>query len=419
MEFQDHPCFSDNARHRFGRIHLPVAPACNMQCNYCRRDYDCVNESRPGVTRATLTPQQASRYLETVLNRIGNISVAGIAGPGDPFANGFETIETLRLVREKFPDLLLCVSTNGLELTKHVDELAALRISHVTLTVNAVNEEIGSRIYAWARLGGRVYRGIDAAGIIFEKQMEGIRRLKEKGIIVKINTVVIPGVNDGHVVEVAMVVSKMGADIMNCIPMYHVMGTVFEGIPPPAVEVMEKIRKEAGVYIPQMSHCVRCRADAAGMIGDRQSEEAQSLLENASRTWVTPDKPYVAVASMEGLFVNQHLGEAASLWIFGDHDGKIEVIDLRSTPPPGEGLERWRKMAVLLRDCNTVLAGGVGANPKTVLEQSGINVVVMEGLAMEGVEPILRGEEIPKILLRLPGRCGIGKGCSGTGMGCG
>ena len=51
-----HPCFDKEARHKNARVHLPVAPKCNIQCNYCNRKFDCVNESRPGVTSSVLTP---------------------------------------------------------------------------------------------------------------------------------------------------------------------------------------------------------------------------------------------------------------------------------------------------------------------------------------------------------------------------
>ncbi|MEQ2789490.1 nitrogen fixation protein NifB, partial [Flavonifractor plautii] len=46
----EHPCLSVQAHFRYGRIHLPVAPRCNIRCGYCDRRYDCANESRPGVT---------------------------------------------------------------------------------------------------------------------------------------------------------------------------------------------------------------------------------------------------------------------------------------------------------------------------------------------------------------------------------
>ncbi|MDD5168680.1 MAG: radical SAM protein [Syntrophales bacterium] len=419
MNFHDHPCFSDGARHKMGRIHLPVAPDCNMQCNYCNRDFECVNESRPGVSSTILRPRQAVDYLDEVLVRIKNIAVAGIAGPGDPFANAEETMETLQLVRERHPDLMLCVATNGLNVSDFVDELSDLNVSHVTLTINAVDPIIGEKIYAWARKNRKVYRREEAARIILESQREAIRRLKEKGITVKINSVIIPGINDGHIPEVARQMAAMKADIFNAIPMYHVASTPFAEIPPLPLRDLMELRREAGSHLPQMNHCSRCRADAAGMIGEAQSQEIMDLLRKASRPSRSPERPYVAVASMEGIFVNQHLGEATGLWIYGKEGERAALIDWRPAPPSGGGEDRWEEMSQLLRDCNTVLVGGIGPFPQAVLERSGVRVVVMEGLAREGMEAIFSGNPIPKILLRKAGSCGIGGQCRGSGTGCG
>jgi len=419
MNTNNHPCFSEGARHETGRIHLPVAPACNMQCNYCNRDFECVNESRPGVSCAILQPLQAADYLDEVLERIKNIAVVGIAGPGDPFANPTETMETLRLVRERHPEMMLCVATNGLALADYVDELAALKVSHGTVTVNAVDPVIAGKIYAWARLKSKVYRGAAAARVILANQQEAIRRLKAKGMVVKINTVIIPGINDSHVVTIAKAMKDMQVDIFNAIPMYHVADTPFADIAPLPADKIADLREAAGLYLPQMSHCNRCRADAAGLIGSKQNEEIVGLLRKASRPRQSQARPYVAVASMEGIFVNQHVGEASGLWIFGARDGKSVLIDRRPTPPSGGGTERWEDMSALLGDCNTLLAAGIGPTPLTIMEKSGIHVVAMEGLVKEGVETIFAGRAIPKILLHKEGHCGIGKQCSGSGMGCG
>ena len=51
-------------------MHVAVAPACNIQCNYCNRKYDCANESRPGVVSETLTPDQAFRKIIAVANEV-------------------------------------------------------------------------------------------------------------------------------------------------------------------------------------------------------------------------------------------------------------------------------------------------------------------------------------------------------------
>ena len=144
IDFSKHPCFSRDAHHKFGRIHLPVAPRCNIQCNFCNRKFDCTNESRPGVTSAILKPWQAVDYLDEMLVKRPEITVLGIAGPGDPFANPNETMETLRLARKRHPDLILCLASNGLGIVPYIDELAELKTSHVTITINALDPTIGA-----------------------------------------------------------------------------------------------------------------------------------------------------------------------------------------------------------------------------------------------------------------------------------
>ena len=69
MDLSKHPCFNDAVRHQFGRIHLPVAPDCNIQCNFCDRRFNCVNESRPGVTTSVLTPPEVEN-LFTMLRQL-------------------------------------------------------------------------------------------------------------------------------------------------------------------------------------------------------------------------------------------------------------------------------------------------------------------------------------------------------------
>ena len=66
----DHPCYSKDAHHKFARIHLPVAPACNIQCNYCNRKYDCSNESRPGVVSEVLSPEEAAYKVLAVAQKL-------------------------------------------------------------------------------------------------------------------------------------------------------------------------------------------------------------------------------------------------------------------------------------------------------------------------------------------------------------
>ena len=417
MEFDNHPCFNESARHATGRIHLPVAPKCNMQCNYCNRDFDCVNESRPGVASLIMRPSRAVDYLHAVLEKIPSVKVVGIAGPGDPFANSAETIETLELIHAKYPFFHLCVATNGLNVAGYAQILAELGVGHVTVTVNAVDPDIASSIYPWVRYGVKIFRGIDAGKVLLEKQSEGIRKLKEYKIEVKINTVVIRGINDLHVEDISERMAELGADVHNCIPLYHVEGTPFADISSPLN--MNEIRQRAGQYLPQLSHCMRCRADAAGLLGENNQDEINRLMQEAAKPLLTGKRNRVAAASMEGLIVNRHLGETANLWIYELESGNVKPVDCRATPLPGTGVERWRGMTGILADCCVVLCSGAGETPRTILEDSGIRVVVMEGMINEAAGAILNGKDVPGILLHPAGSGCSGINCGGSGTGCG
>jgi nitrogen fixation protein NifB len=420
LDLTQHPCFNATARKTAARIHLPVAPRCNIQCNFCDRRYDCINESRPGVTSAVLTPQQAVFYLERAVEKLQAIRVVGIAGPGDPFASPEETLLTLRLVRQRFPEMLLCVASNGMEVAPHAAELAKLQVTHVTITVNAVDPEIGARIYPWVRAGYRVLRGLEAAATLLERQRAAIVALKKHGVTVKINTIVMPGVNDGHAVAVAREVAALGADIMNCIPMYPVAGTPFESLGDLQHGKLKALRKETAESLPQMLHCMRCRADAAGLLGEAQSEELVDLLRATSAGPANPgeQRPFVALSSHEGLLINQHVGEAAEFWIFeAQADGPPVLVETRRAPEPGGGATRWYELAELLHDCKAVFTSAVGQTPRRILEHHGIRVVEGVGLATDAITGWHRTGQLPRGMQRLFQGCG--KGCAGPGTGCG
>lgn len=417
-----HPCFSAEARDLFGRIHLPVARRCNMQCNFCNRRYDCVNESHPGVASAVLAPPQALEYLGDALRRRPEISVVGLAGPGDPFANPDETMETLRCVRREFPRLLLCVATNGLAIGAHVEELARLQVSHATLTVNAVNPDTGAKIYSWIRDGKRPLRGAAAAALLIDRQVDAIRRLKACGISVKVNSVVIPGVNDTEIPQIAEAMVELGADMHNCMPMVPVEGAAFGDMPAPDERLIARLRSVCGRLLPQMDHCTRCRADAVGLLSEHASADCNEL-----RIWVDARsgagvRPFVAVASHEGALVNQHLGQAERVMIFQKLPGSSAAFALkeyRPAPPAGGGDDRWAAFAALLHDCRALLVASAGARPRTVLAARGLQVVEMEGLIEEGLSAVYSDCPIPPAMKReVSGRLRMA-GCRGTGVGCG
>jgi nitrogen fixation protein NifB len=258
-----HPCFNEKSHFTVGRIHLPVAPKCNIQCNYCTRSINKC-EFRPGVSACIMSPAEALERLTLALKDTENLKVVGIAGPGESLAND-ATFETLKLIDDKYPDLIKCLSTNGLLLKERAKELADLGVKTVTVTVNAVDEEIAEKVYAWVNLDKEILKGKDAARKLLDRQWEGILAAKREGMRVKLNSVLIPEINLHEIEKIALKGRDYGADLMNLIPLIPL--NMFKDFRPPTCEEISGTREKAEKYLPQFKLCRQCRADAVGIPG--------------------------------------------------------------------------------------------------------------------------------------------------------
>lgn len=270
-----HPCFSNEAHTRFGRIHLPVAPACNIQCKYCIRKYDCAHESRPGITSAVLNPEEALYRVSVLVERNERLSVVGIAGPGEPLANE-TTFDTLRIIHRKFPNLILCASTNGLCLPDRLEDLLNCGVRSITVTINAALPETAEQIYSWVNFRGRKLVGSEAAHCLLTNQWRGLHNAIDAGLIVKVNSVLIPGINDGEIPYIAQLAGAKGADLQNILPL--IPQADFGHIKRPSGERIHSLRNECSRHLSQMTHCRQCRADACGILGEDKDMEMEVLV---------------------------------------------------------------------------------------------------------------------------------------------
>ena len=179
---QRHPCFDERAHDRVGRVHLPVAPRCNIRCAFCERR-TCANLTmqHPGWAHRLLSPEEAVDLVhDLVRSHPEEHFVVGVAGPGDPLAND-ETFQALGHIHRDYPALMKCVSTNGLLLEEMLPRMLDVGIEALTVTVNAAGADVGRRIYSRVRHGGTVYRGKEAAERLIAHQMSGIRAALEAG----------------------------------------------------------------------------------------------------------------------------------------------------------------------------------------------------------------------------------------------
>ncbi|MCM1176079.1 MAG: radical SAM protein [Blautia sp.] len=265
-----HPCFGGQ-KNNAGRIHLPVSPGCNIACRFCDRAINDV-ENRPGVTSQVITPEESIAVLKKALAVCPEIKVAGIAGPGDTLASGY-ALETFRLVKETFPDLIKCMSTNGLLLYEKADEVIDVGIDTLTVTVNAVDPEIEAKLNQYIIYHGRKYEGVEGAAILIENQLKGIKKTAAAGIAIKINTVLVPDINGDHIEAIAKTVREAGAGIYNIIPL--IPQYELSDQKEPDCSQIDAARTKASQYIDVFRHCQHCRADAAGVPG--QSEYGEQI----------------------------------------------------------------------------------------------------------------------------------------------
>jgi nitrogen fixation protein NifB len=419
----NHPCYSEEAHHHYARMHVAVAPACNIQCHYCNRKYDCANESRPGVVSELLTPDQAVKKVMAVAANIPQMTVLGIAGPGDPLANPARTLETFRQLSQKAPDIKLCVSTNGLALPAVVDELCQHNIDHVTITINCVDPDVGAKIYPWIFWNNRRIKGRKGAEILIEQQQKGLEMLVARGVLVKVNSVMIPGVNDDHLKEVSRVVKAKGAFLHNVMPLIAEAehGTFFGvmGQRGPTHGELQTLQDACAGDMAMMRHCRQCRADAVGMLGEDRGDEftldkiesmeidyakameqrrqvhatieanREAQRKKSGETFISiaslkaPKKEtrpvLMAVATTGGGVINQHFGHAREFLIYEASTQDVRFIGHRKVDlycsggdTCGDAETALAKTIRTLTGCEAVLCSKIGYEPWGLLEAAGI-----------------------------------------------
>jgi nitrogen fixation protein NifB len=252
---------------------------------------------------------------------------------------------------------------------------------------------------------------------MIERQLAALKALQKYNITTKVNCIVIPGINDHCVTDIAQLAASLGVARFNPMPLIPTPDTEFSHLPRPDHELMQKIRWEVSQHLPVMRHCGHCRADAAGRIGEQTPQTAASILSSVAAGPLIPaqTRPYVAVASREGVFVNAHLGQVEELFIYHKENDTTTLVSVRSAPPKGGGNERWKTLGEYLADCHTLLVNRAGEAPRKILEGTGLRVVETEGMIDNLVSKVLEGQTLP--IRSTPKACG--SGCGGNGMGCG
>ena len=263
LKIHKHPCYNETCIEDAKMMHLPVAPKCNIRCNFCNMQVSSCGLEQPGISSIVLKPKDVLMYLE---EKDKNVNVIGIAGPGDALFNP-ETFETLKIIKEN-TNYPICICTNGLLLEEKINDLINLDLDFLSVTINALDYEVAEQIYSKVFYNNKEFYGAEAAKLLIDKQQRGICiAAKNKNFKMKINTVYVPGINDNQIIKIAQMCNKYDIDIMNIIPV--IPNGKFKDVKIDKLK-LEELRKEAEKYVTQKYVCRRCRADACGYIKERK-----------------------------------------------------------------------------------------------------------------------------------------------------
>jgi nitrogen fixation protein NifB len=149
-------------------------------------------------------------------------------------------------------------------------------VRSLTVTINAVTPETAEKVYQWVFYHGRRYEGRAAAELLLANQWHGLEQAVSAGLVVKVNTVFIPGVNEAEIPMIAERAGKLGAVLMNILPL--IPQAEFADLKRPSHAELTRLREVCRPFIKQMTHCKQCRADACGILGEDKDMELEVLM---------------------------------------------------------------------------------------------------------------------------------------------
>ena len=345
---------------RAAELLLPAAPLANHRLRYGQS----VNNSR------ALTPAESIQWLENPAGQGREIKWVQVEGPGDPLAAPPVLFELLERLDSTFTGLEAGITTLGLGLVPLLEQLKKLPVRRVTLLVDCVDTAVAEKIYAWIRPGKKTLALPGAVELLIAEQKAAVQALAEAGIEVSIRTTVYPEVNDAHIPLVGTTMSGLGASSIELVPYRSGEDQELQLPLDCGEETLQALEKQLARVLNVLP-------------GNREKGTVvPAVLRPAAGALPRPSKarPNVAVASSNGIDVDLHLGQAGRMLIYGPRkDGLACLLEARPTPQAGTGDNRWQTLAgSCLNDCFAVLAANAGENPRKVLAQQGIQVLLRE-----------------------------------------
>ncbi len=109
----------------------------------------------------------------------------------------------------------------------------------------------------------------------------------------------------------------------------------------------------------------------------------------------------IAVASSDGIVVNNHFGRARTFYIFALKNDEIEHLETRELEPVCETGNhddaRLKENVERLSDCTHLLAARIGNGARAVLERYGISCYEIPGVIPESIDKLVTYEKVNEL----------------------
>ncbi len=327
-----------------------------------------------------MVPEAMDLLAEMMKEREESATMVAITGPGDPLASPDITLETVRLVRKRYPAVKIGLKTLGIGSDRLAGDLARAGVNYVEMQVDGIKADVLKKIYAWIRPGAKTLQVGEAVELLIREQRNGVPALRFHNIGVTIVTTLYPGLNLDHAAKISAAMMVLGAGGMGLIPYAPEPGAEVD-LECPEQMAVQAITEKAATSLPIVEPLLLDQA--GGAVGS-------AGLQASPLPRPTGERPNVAVVSSNGIEIDLHLGQAIRLLIYGPRqDGLPCLLGTRAAPEPGT-TERWTELAAILHDCFVILTASAGETPRRVLAEAGIKVLITED-NIEGTVDVLYG----------------------------
>ncbi len=395
--FCRHPCFNNYDFHH-AMIHLPVAGEYNVFFHRILQEKGQLSGICGENSSELLTPYEAVDRVQQAQKSIPNLTVAAIAGPGEVLADFESAKETLRLIRQSYPQMLLCLATNGLMLPVYAYHLISLGVNYVTVNMHTISPETGDKLYDHITYLGRHYTGIEGANILLQNQISGMSYLSSMGISVRMNILVMKDVNEQEICDMVYLAKECGCKMTNIVLPSMNNKDDFNGLNTYSNDEIGYLRRECEKIMPQSYFCKPCNSATVETLNTRFAIDFRDP-GKGSAVKLQGEVPHYrfAVCSKTGILIDEHFGHATNFYIYDVRDGFVTFLETRPTEQYAQGTKedkaagRVYKLIKAIEDCNCVVCMRIGACPSDALREKNIDIYTTYNLIEDGLkEAVLR-----------------------------